>query len=79
MDNFKKIFKQVAKNNGISKSEVENDISLAILGAMENPEKSDEAEFFWQEFLKTEAAPTPKNVIAEIAKKVILSLTPPPR
>lgn len=77
MNNFKKIFKQVAKNNGISKSEMESDISSAILSAIKNPEKSAEAEIFWQEFLKNEAAPTPQNVIAEITKKVIISLNSP--
>ncbi len=77
MNNFKKIFSQIAKNNNTSQSEVEKEISLAILSAMENPEKSERAEIFWKEFLENSVEPTPQKVIAKITKEIIISLNTP--
>ena len=77
MNNLKKILKQVAKNNKISKSEVESEISSAILTAMESPEKSPEAELFWKDFFENNSTSTPERVISEITKRVILSLNSP--
>ena len=43
---------------------------MAIDIAVNNPEKSTEAQLFWEDFIKNKKQPTPEEVIAAVCEKI---------
>ena len=52
------------------KNNFKKEISLAIDIAVNNPEKSTEAQLFWADFIKNKKQPTPEEVIAAVCEKI---------
>jgi len=72
-----KVFEQIAINNNTSAAEVEKEISLAILSAIENAEKSEKTALFWGELMQGNEPPTPERVMDTIVKNCLEATLPP--
>lgn len=62
--NMKKIYKQIAKKNGVSVSEVKSEIQAAIDATYENPN------FHAQCVYRAGDKPTPEEFISHMARRV---------
>lgn len=67
---MEKIFKKIAKNNGVSSKQVEKDMLVAIKSAMENSEKNEYAKGFWSELSPSGKEPTAEDVILKILSEL---------
>ena len=63
MKNYKKIIKKIAKMNGVTPNEVENDMKAAIKYAYENPT------LYAKSIPKSGELPEPENVIEYVTKR----------
>lgn len=77
MKKYIKVFEQIAIKNNTSAAEVEKEISLAILSAMENAEKSEKTALFWGELMQGNEPPTPERVMDTIVKNCLEATLPP--
>lgn len=67
---MEKIFKKIAKDNGVSSKRVERDISDAIKSAMANKGKNEYAKRFWSQLSSGGKEPTAEDVIFKILSEV---------
>ena len=67
---MEKIFKRIAKNNGVSSKRIKKDMSVAIKCAMENSQKNEYAKAFWSELSADGKEPTAEDVILKILSEV---------
>lgn len=67
---MEKIFKKIAKNNGVSTKSIKKDLSVAIKDAMENSQKNEYAKAFWSELSADGKEPTAEDVILKILSEV---------
>ncbi len=64
----KNVFDSIAKNQGVSRAEVENEIAYAIGGAMKSDDPK--AKEIWGKISPDGKAPTPEDFIGILAKMV---------
>lgn len=67
---MEKIFKKIAKDNGVSSNRVKKDMSVAIKSAMENSQKNEYAKAFWSELSADGKEPTAEDVILKILSEL---------
>lgn len=70
MKKIKKAIKKTAKNNDTTFRNVKTEIEAAITAAIQNPNKTPEAEFFWSDITKNKKRLIPEEIIAAIVEKL---------
>lgn len=68
MSKFKKVLREIAKNEGISQKEVYREMQKAINAGYNNPDPAIQAA--WKEVFMPFGKPRPEDVIRYCAKKV---------